>query len=330
MCSHCTRHFPYLLNYVLIAYFYPSQATSGSSTLPPAVTFTASTFAGVATSVTPVSLVAGAAGNAALVFTTGNPLPADGKVVIEFPSTFAAVAATAATPGTGIDGTLTVSTSGSTVTMTRGGAGANVIAAGTEVTITIPSVTNQKYEGSSGAFVALKTTLSDGTKIDEATAGSSTLPPAVTFTPSTFGGVATSVTPASLVAGASGNTVVVFTTGNPLPADGKVIVEFPTTFAAVAATAATAGTGIDGTLTASTTGRVVTMSRGGAGATAIAAGTQVTITIPSVTNQKYEGSSGVFVALKTTLADGTTKIDEVRADDTSNCVRIARVISLIY
>ncbi|GMH97537.1 hypothetical protein TrST_g6720 [Triparma strigata] len=287
------------------------EATSGSSTLPPAVTFTPSTFGGVGSTVTPASLVAGGTGSADLVFTTGNPIPADGKIVVEFPMTFVAVSASAATAGSGIDGSLTASTSGRAVTITRSGDGA-VIAAGTEVTITIPSITNQKYEGSSGVFVALKTTLSDGsTRIDEATSGTSTLPSAVTFTPSTFGGIATTVTPASLVAGASGNAVLVFTTENPIPADGKIVVEFPTTFHAIAATAATPGAGIDGNLAASSTGRAVTITR--SGGSEIAAGVSVTITLPSVTNQKYEGSSGVFVDLKTTLSDGSTRIDQATA-----------------
>ncbi|GMH76047.1 hypothetical protein TrLO_g4272, partial [Triparma laevis f. longispina] len=286
------------------------EATSGSSTLPPAVTFTPSIFGGVSTTVTPASLIAGAAGNAALVFTTGNPIPADGKIIVEFPNTFHAVAATAATATNNIDGTLTASSSGRAVTITR--SGGSEIAAGTAVTITIPSITNQKFEGSSNVFVALKTTLSDGTtRIDEATSASSTLPSAVTFTPSTFGDVATTVTPASLVAGDAGNSVLVFTTGNPLPADGKIVVEFPTTFTSVAATAATAGSGIDGTLTATTSGRAVTITR--AGGSVITAGTEVTVTIPSITNQKYEGSSNVFVDLKTTLSDGTTRIDQATA-----------------
>ncbi|GMH50662.1 hypothetical protein TrVE_jg6, partial [Triparma verrucosa] len=170
----------------------------------------------------------------------------DGKIVLEFPTTFHAVAATAATAVTNIDGSLSASTTGRIVTITR--SGGSEITAGTEVTVTIPSVTNQKYEGSSGAFVALYTTLSTGVKIDEATSGSSTLPPAVTFIPSTFGGNAGAVTPASLVAGAVGSANLVFTTGNPLPADGKIVLEFPTSFHAIAATSATKVSGIDGTI----------------------------------------------------------------------------------
>merc|ERR1711871_1131095 len=211
------------------------DATASGGTLPASVTFTPSIFNGQTPTVTPASLVAGAAGASALAFQTGNPLPADGKIIIEFPSTFHAVAATAATITSGMDGTLTATTSGREVTITRGGA-ATATAAGDDIVISIPSVTNQKYAGASGAFVSLKTTLAGGEIIDDATASGGTLPASVTFTPSIFNGQTPTVTPASLVAGAAGASALAFQTGNPLPADGKIIIEFPSTFYAVAAT----------------------------------------------------------------------------------------------
>ncbi|GMI12400.1 hypothetical protein TrVE_jg2236, partial [Triparma verrucosa] len=285
------------------------EATSGSSTLPPAVTFTPSTFGGNAGAVTPASLVAGAVGSANLVFTTGNPLPADGKIILEFPTTFHAVAATSATKVSGIDGTIAASTTGRVVTITR--SGGSEITAGTEVTVTIPSVTNQKYEGSSGAFIALYTTISSGAKIDEATSGSSTLPPAVTFTPSTFGGVAGAVTLASTVAGATTASTLTFTTGNPLPADGRIFLEFPTTFTDVNGGNAAVVSGIDGGLATNVyTTNVITLTRGGG--SEIAAGTEITITLPTVVNQLFAGSSGLFVALYTSTSSGA-KIDEATA-----------------
>jgi hypothetical protein len=44
---------------------------------------------------------------------------------------------------------------------------------------------------------------------------------------------APTVVPSSLVAGAVGTATVSFTTGTDLPNDGKIVIEFPTSFAAV-------------------------------------------------------------------------------------------------
>ncbi|GMH76068.1 hypothetical protein TrLO_g4508, partial [Triparma laevis f. longispina] len=158
-----------------------------------------------------------------------------------------------------MDGTFTIAVTGKSITITRSGGSETGI--GTEVTLNIPSIINQKNSGSSGAWVAFKTMDAGGTTLDEVTGGD--LPGAVTFTASTFGGNAGAVTPASLVAGVAGNANLVFTTGNPLPADGKIVLEFPTTFPDIAATDAAAVSGCDGTLSASTSGRAVTITRSG-------------------------------------------------------------------
>jgi len=88
----------------------------------------------------------GSEGTSVLSFTTKNPIAADGKITIEFPSTLHAVAATAATISSGMDGTLAASSNGRTVTMTRQGDG-TVTSAGAAVEISIPFVINQKFEG---------------------------------------------------------------------------------------------------------------------------------------------------------------------------------------
>ena len=46
--------------------------------------------------------------------------------------------------------------------------------------------------------------------------------------------------------------------------------------------------------------------------TVVAHQTTVNIVINSITNMQFEGPSGVYPLLKTTLADGTTAIDESR------------------
>ena len=210
------------------------------------------------------------------------------------------------------------------VTITRDGSGATV-ASGTQVVIVLTDVTNQQHEGSSGTFPLFKTTLSDGTTaIDESSAESDaigTVPPAVTFTPSGFGGTTPTIVPVSLVAGATTTATVTFTTGNLWTNDGKLIFEVPNTFTNVAAASVAITSGIDGAFTVAQTGTtttlastlktaggpwVVTITRDGSGAT-VASGTQVVIVLTDVTNQQHEGSSGTFPLFKTTLSDGTAR-----------------------
>ncbi|GMI12532.1 hypothetical protein TrVE_jg63, partial [Triparma verrucosa] len=149
--------------------------------------------------VVPDTLVAGATSSSVATFTTGTAIPADGKVVIEFPAAFFTISATSVT-AQNMDGTLGVAVSGKTLTITR--SGGTEVAQGTAVTLTIPACVNRKFAGSSGSWAVFKTTDSTDTILDEASGGD--LPAAVTFTPSTFGGNAGALTPASLVAGAVG------------------------------------------------------------------------------------------------------------------------------
>jgi hypothetical protein len=83
----------------------------------------------------------------------------------------------------------------------------------------------------------------------------------VLFTPSGWL-VAPTVTLETYVAGETGGVDITFTPFNPLPADAKLIVEFPNTFVSVApaATAATSDD-LDGSFVVSTLGRVVTIAR---------------------------------------------------------------------
>ncbi|GMI30153.1 hypothetical protein TeGR_g6027, partial [Tetraparma gracilis] len=204
----------------------------------------------------------------------------------------------------GIDGNFAMAVTGTSpfvVTITR--SGGSVVAAATSVSFTVAGITNQKFAGASGAFGSnFKTTTAAGADIDVAT----TLPPSVTFTASDFGADPT-ITPASLVAGTVGTATVAFTTTNPLPADGKMILEMPDTFFDVAdSSTVTAVSGIDGSFAMAVTGTspfVVTITR--SGGAEVVASTAVSFTIAGITNQKYSGASGVFGSnFKTTLAAG--------------------------
>ena len=298
---------------------------AAGGTLPSSVTFTPSYFGGNAPVVTGHSLVAGAVGAWELQFETGNPLPADGKIIIEFPAEFHTVAANAATAvDNSIDGSLTASTSTRTVTIVRSGGGASEIAAGATVKISIPSITNQKFEGDSAAWVAVKTTLADGSIIDDASVSGGTLPSSVTFVPSLFNGNAPVVSPFSRVAGDRTDLNISFTTQNPIPADGKIIFEVPASFCDCQASSVLGLSGIDGNFAVSQTGTstaysstlkqsggpwVVTLARNGDGSI-VSAGATVSFTVSEVINQQHIGPSGIYPLFKTTLSDGTTAIDE--------------------
>ena len=286
------------------------------------MTFTPSYFGGNAPVVTGHSLVAGAVGAWELEFETGNPLPADGKIIIEFPAEFHTVAANAATTTSGIDGSLTASTSTRTVTIVR--SGGNEIAAGATVKISIPSITNQKFAGDSAAWVAVKTTLANGSIIDDASVSGGTLPSSVTFVPSLFNGNAPVVSPFSRVAGDRTDLNISFTTQNPIPADGKIIFEVPASFCDCQASSVLGLSGIDGSFAVSQTGTstaysstlkqsggpwVVTLARNGDGSI-VSAGATVSFTVSEVINQQHIGPSGIYPLFKTTLSDGTTAIDE--------------------
>ncbi|GMI02363.1 hypothetical protein TrLO_g14122 [Triparma laevis f. longispina] len=173
-----------------------------------------------------------------------------------------------------------------------------------------------------------KTTLNDGTSaIDESSAEADalgTVPPSITWTPSGFSGVTPTAVPESLVAGDTSGLQLTFTVQNPLPPDCKIWIEVPNTYTDAAATAVRITSGIDGGFAVAQTGTssvydntlktsggtwVVEITRDGTGTT-VAIGTVVEIIVDDVTTMQFEGPSGVHPMIKTTLADGTSAIDE--------------------
>ena len=115
---------------------------------------------------------------------------------------------------------------------------------------------------------------------------------------------ATSVTPASLVAGATGDVVVTFTTTDPVSA-GRVAVTFPSGFVVTGAGVNAAGTNITGTLTLQgVSGQVVTIQ----GATIAADQVGASLTLTGVQNPAVTGSTGTFT-VQTQDGSGTL-IDE--------------------
>ena len=109
------------------------------------------------------------------------------------------------------------------------------------------------------------------------------------------------VAPASLVAGASGNVNVTFTMANPLPANGKVVITFPSGFDVSTNEISATSSDVDGTFyEATVAGQVLTFERENDG-TAEPAGA-ITITLTNVTNPSVSGATGTFTITTTTAA----------------------------
>ncbi|MAG36481.1 MAG: hypothetical protein CL878_09595, partial [Dehalococcoidia bacterium] len=235
-----------------------------------------------APSVEPASVSAGATGNVFVDLRHTNTHPSDGRIAITFPSGFnvGGVNGQTATSLSGIDGTLAR-------------AGGNPVAGGTAVSFVLPSIRNPQVSGSTGTF-AIQTQNSAGAAIDQDTA----IAPATLF-PGSLSSI--SVTLASLVVGAAGNATVGFTTGNPLPSDGKIAVTFPAGFSLSGTNTVTPGINIDGTFNISVSGQTVTLTRGGG--RQVAANTAITVTMGSITNPNTAGSTGTF-AIQTQHSSG--------------------------
>jgi len=268
------------------------------------------------TSVVPADLSAGADGNVTISFQIENPLPSDGRIVIDFPDTFDATGCSTVSNLSNIDGTFLVNTSngGGTndvVTVIRNGDGSDV-AEGTQVTFTINEVRNPQVSGSTGTF-SIQTQNSIGNAIDEDTNVS-----AVTITAGAL--TSTDVEPDVLVASYDGNVLISFTTKNPLPADGKIIIDFPDTFDATGCSNVSDLNNIDGTFTVSVangggTNDVVTIVRNGDGST-VSENTAVSFKIDSIKNPTTTGSTGTYAIYTRTSADVDIDQDTAVTADT--------------
>jgi uncharacterized protein YjiK len=124
------------------------------------------------TNVEPASLGKNAAGNVTVSFTTTTTLPADGKIVVIFPTslgsgfTFNSGGTTAASSLSGIDGSLSVSISTNTITLTRSGGTASTAGAKSFV---LSNIQNPSATGSTGTYT-IKTTDSSNNILDQDTA----------------------------------------------------------------------------------------------------------------------------------------------------------------
>jgi len=196
--------------------------------------------------------------------------PADAKWIVQFPAGFDVSGATHSF--TGADGTATLSTSGTTVTVTRNGDGTQTPAESV-VSLVLNNIRNQPTSGvTAKPLEALRT--SAGLDLASGNAGalkivSTTLKTAVAL-------------PSVYAAGAS--TPILFTVSSTVawPADGSLVIGMPAGLTASAPTA-TIVSGADGNATASVSGSTVTVTRNGDG-TQTPALTLVKISVDGFTN----------------------------------------------
>ena len=263
-------------------------------------------------SVVPQDMQAGAETAVIIQFTTFNALPASGKVIVEFPSSgFSSVSGTPTVSdckvdGVAVAGTPTATSAGLVVTVTIGSA----VTAGSSVSFLVGNVKNRGSEGATGVFPVFKTTLSDGTtSVDEASAAFNAAgrPVSVALTAHEFF-ESPVVALRSDVALAVGDTTISFGTENPLPVSSTIVVTFPASFtinSPLAVTGFSIGDDASSIPTTTVTGNTVTLKLNAAAPKR----SSVTFKI-GTTNPATAGQSGAFVRIGTTLADGTTRVDE--------------------
>jgi hypothetical protein len=244
-------------------------------------------------------------------FINSNPIPVDGKIVFEVPSSFTVPSGnlgSPADPSAALDGTLSVVGSSKTITITRSGDGSQ-ISAGSSISLTIAGFTNPSVSGSTGVFPNLYTTDASNLKIDAATPSYNTDKQiqAITINPASFAGSNPAVTLASYSAGATAvDATLSFTLGSsPLPSDGKVVIEFPADFQiADGSYTVTENEEVDGGFSAQAGSNVITISRTGTGLSDLAGNTFISLTLVDILeNPGVSVTVTAFPYLRTTTSD---------------------------
>lgn len=260
------------------------------------------------TSVTPANLVKSNSSTVTVAFTTATAIPSNGKIKVTFPTSlgsgfsFNSGGTSAAGSLTGIDGSLAVSIASNVVTFTRSGGTSS--AAGAK-SFTLSFVQNPDTAGSTGTYQIVTTDSADAVLDQDLAVAASTIanPGALT---------ATSVTPASTTASATGNVDAAFTLVGAWPADGKLKLTFPTslgngfTFNSGGSTTASCTAGCDGSLAVGIASNVVTLTR--SAGTQTGASTACTVRITNVQNPNTAGSTGTFAIQ--TQSSNSNVIDE--------------------
>lgn len=249
------------------------------------------------TNVQPTSLVAGTTTIATISFTTVTSTPIDGKIRVTFPSNFdlSPIATVACATFTG---TVSFTTSSNVLLISRSGNGSTETAGAESCTAT--SIRNPQLSGSTGTY-SIEVVDSQTTP---ATISMDTAVAADTITAGTLLGA--NIIPENLVASTTQLHNLVFTTINPIPADGKIIVTYPTGFSLSSASSASCF-GLNGSIGVSTSGQSLILTRSGGSASTPGA---VDCLIENITNRGV-GASGIY-SVSTTNA-GNIIIDQSSA-----------------
>jgi len=223
-------------------------------------------------------------------FTTYTSIPADGKVVITFPSGFD-VSSAAYSAWSGFDGGRSVATSGQVVTITRDGAGSES-SAGSKY-ITLSGITNSASAGTTYT-VTVQTQNASSTTLDG---------PTTSFYFSVCTNACHTSTyhiPWSSTISTSGKHTTKFTTADTVPADGKIKLTFPSGFD-LSSTTFDSWSGFDGGQSVSINNQTITITRDGAGNDTVPG--DMYVILDSITNHATAGT--YYVTLETTDASDT-------------------------
>ena len=243
--------------------------------------------------VTPISMTAGATTNALVSFTTsnGNAVPADGQIIVTFPSGFNLTGVTSVSSASDVNGILDIQSGieGQTITISRLSNG-TIISGGSIIDdLIIQNVRNPQISGNTDTFV-VQTATSTGSLIDVNESVSS-----VKLTPG-------AITSASIVstfyeAGASASVYFDFEVTNPIPADGKIIVTFPTSTSQGnfdLSNVEFSGGILDGSFSVTVDNNKVTIVRS-SGTTTPAGTTIDNLILQNVVNPPKSGTTGNFI-----------------------------------
>jgi hypothetical protein len=216
-----------------------------------------------------------------------------------------------------LTGNLSVSASGQTITAQRQGGSPSTTAAHTLVRLKLTGLQNPAVSGTTAAFSSLLTrAAAGGAVIDEASSANNSgqVPVGLAIVPGTLPAGVT-VTPSSTAAGAAMTVAVQFTARNAWSAGGALVLNFPASVT-VGATVGISGASFTGSVSASSSGRAVTVVRA-AGVTAVPAGGSVSFTLSGFANPGVSGATGGFSTfeLRTSAAAGSAVIDDAAAGE---------------
>lgn len=282
------------------ASFQMQTLTAGSATVlgevSVGVTTTVLTYGALPSSLSLSSDLRSATAALTITFTPTTAVPATGVFKVDYPTAFTVSSAPTATSS--MDGTFSTSLSGTVVTITR--SGGSTAAAGSAYTLTLASTTNPAASGTTATFKLYSqsdsTTIVDQ-RIDDLTTSISTVSSLAALS------VALARTPYAAI----GTETFTFTTVTAIPSDGKILITLPTGWSLPSGytqTATTTGaTAVDGTLTVSTSGQVVTITR--SGGTATTAGNSHSIAVTNIQNVATASTTSATFDLTTQDASST-------------------------